>query len=142
MNAIVKPFANLTYEKDLEVYLKDSNAYGNIYFARYFEWQGVTREAWFSNCILPNMFSMEGAFVTKSAHNDYMREVRPFSQILATLNTRKIKNGSFELVFTFIDKDTGKCVSQGIQKVAYMVNDKLTRLPADILTKVRQYELH
>lgn len=142
MKAVSKPVVHLTFEKELEIYLKDSNAYGNIYFARYFEWQGITREAWFSNCVLPNMFTMEGAFVTKSAHNDFMREVRPFSKILAKLNTSNIKRGSFELVFSFIDMSTGDYVSRGTQKVAYLVNNKLTPLPTDVLGKVKQYELH
>lgn len=38
-----------TFKHELTPFLKDSNAYGNIYFARYFEWQGICREMWFIN---------------------------------------------------------------------------------------------
>jgi hypothetical protein len=34
-----------TFVYDFSVYLKDSNAYGNNYFSKVFEWQGVCREA-------------------------------------------------------------------------------------------------
>ncbi len=44
INADTIPFDLLsssnTFKYELELYLKDSNAYGNIYFAKHFEWQG------------------------------------------------------------------------------------------------------
>lgn len=45
-----------TFKHKLTLFLKDSNAYGNIYFARYFEWHGICREMWFTECIYSNMF--------------------------------------------------------------------------------------
>ncbi len=67
-----------TYQQDVNSYLKDSNADGNIYFARYFEWQGMCRELWLSAHIFPSMYNLKGAFVTKFAHNGYEVEVLPF----------------------------------------------------------------
>jgi hypothetical protein len=34
-------FSHETFHCPIEICLKDSNAYGNTYFARYFEWQGI-----------------------------------------------------------------------------------------------------
>ncbi|KFX26324.1 hypothetical protein KR96_24485, partial [Ralstonia solanacearum] len=35
-----------TFHYAFDIYLKDSSAFANTYFARYFEWQGVMRERW------------------------------------------------------------------------------------------------
>src|SRR5436189_1700927 len=34
------------------VYLSDTNAFGNTYFAKYFEWQGMVRESFFKRCLV------------------------------------------------------------------------------------------
>ena len=44
----------------VDIYLKDSNAFMNTYFARYFEWQGVCRERWFHECIHNNLMGPAG----------------------------------------------------------------------------------
>lgn len=44
-----------TFHHVMDIYLKDSNAFMNTYFARYFEWQGVCRERWFHECIHDNL---------------------------------------------------------------------------------------
>lgn len=131
-----------TYRHDLTPFLKDSNAYGNIYFARYFEWQGVCREMWFSECIYSNMFEMDGAFLTRAAHNDFIREVLPFQKIHCELNIKNLKNTSFDLVFKF-SNENGEIVSKGYQTVVYTdtSSKKIKKLPADVLARVKQYQL-
>lgn len=130
-----------TYRYDIVPSLGQSNAYGNIYFARYFEWQGVLRETWFSECVVPDMFALDGAFVTKFAVNEYEEEVLPFQKISGLLNTGLIKKGSFLLMFRFYDRKTGNLVAKGEQKIAYMRDGKLKKLPLEVLEKVRLYEL-
>ncbi len=90
-----------TFKHEFELYLKDSNAYGNIYFAKHFEWQGVLREAWFSKCIFENMLALEGAFITKTAHIDYMAPVYPFESVTGVLCVENFKKVSFELKTEF-----------------------------------------
>ncbi|MCW8955384.1 MAG: thioesterase family protein [Gammaproteobacteria bacterium] len=129
------------WQLEMTPYLKDSNAYGNIYFARYFEWQGLCREKWFSECICPNMFELEGSLITKSAYNDYFASVVPFQKIRCLLSTRNIKSASFELVFRFYDSDSNQLLSKGGQKIALIgqKSKKLVRFPSDLLEKVRYY---
>ncbi|MFW2372262.1 MAG: acyl-CoA thioesterase [Gammaproteobacteria bacterium] len=129
------------WQLEMTPYLKDSNAYGNIYFARYFEWQGLCREKWFSECICPNMFELEGSLVTKSAHNDYVASIVPFQRIRCLLSTRNIKSASFELVFRFYDFDTNQLLSKGGQKIALIGHEskRLVRFPNDLLDKVKYY---
>jgi len=129
-----------TFHHFIDIYLKDSNAYTNTYFARYFEWQGICRERWFHQCISADMLQAQGVFITKHAHQEYIQETFPFQTVECKMNTFDIKQCSFSLLFQFyVD---GKSVSTGYQKIVFADHDKkIIRLPDHILEKIRQFEL-
>jgi enediyne biosynthesis thioesterase len=128
-----------TFKHSFDVYLKDSNATGNIYFARYFEWQGICREKWFFECISADMLQHLGAFITKEAQQNYIHETFAFQKIECEINTFAIKQCSFSLLFRFFVE--GQLVSTGYQQIVFAnLSKKITRLPADIIDKIRLYE--
>ncbi|MBV8633546.1 MAG: acyl-CoA thioesterase [Burkholderiaceae bacterium] len=128
-----------TFRHRIEVYLKDSNATGNVYFARYFEWQGICREKWFFENISADMLQPLGVFVTKEAQQKYIQETFAFQHIECEVNTFAVKQCSFSLLFRFFVG--GNLVSVGHQQIVFAgLDKKITRLPADILEKVRRYE--
>ena len=130
----------LTFRHTIDIYLKDSNAYGNTYFARYFEWQGICRERWLQQCIASDMLQTQGVLVTKNAHLDYVRETFPFQAVQCELNTEDVKNCSLKLVFRFTV--AGNVVCTGYQQIVFTTHDKrIQRIPSHILDKVRQYEV-
>jgi enediyne core biosynthesis thioesterase len=129
----------LTFRHSIDIYLKDSNAYGNTYFARYFEWQGVCRERWLQQCISSDLLQPLGVLVTKSAKIDYVRETFPFQTVECEMNSQQVKNCSLVLAFRFLV--AGKLVCTGSQHIVFTTYDKrIQRLPEDILEKVRQYD--
>jgi enediyne core biosynthesis thioesterase len=129
----------LTFRHSIDIYLKDSNAYGNTYFARYFEWQGVCRERWLQQCISADLLQPIGVLVTKNATIDYVRETFPFQTIECELNTEHVKNCSLKLLFRF--SVAGNLVCVGSQHIVFMTHDKrIQRLPQHILEKVRKFE--
>ncbi len=131
-----------SYQYEFTPYLKESNAYGNIYFTHHFEWQGICRERWFSSCVIKDMFSMDGVFVTKFAHCDFETEAYPFRRILCLLNTRSVKKFTFHLVFRFYDVDSRRLLSRGEQKLAYLSPKDKTpiKLPNEVIEKIKGYE--
>jgi acyl-CoA thioesterase FadM len=132
--------ASQTFHHTIDIYLKDSNAYANTYFSRYFEWQGVCRERWFHRCISADMLQASGVFITKCAHQDYVHETFPFQAVDCQLNTFEVKQCSFYLLFQFMVD--GKLVSTGYQQLVFASHDKrIQRLPEDILRKMKAYEL-
>lgn len=138
-NGYLQPKKNKTFHYFIDVCLKDSNAYGNTYFARYFEWQGVCRERWFYDCISADMLQSLGVFITKDAHQEYVHETFPFQQVDCEVNTFAIKQCSFSLLFRFYVGR--KLVAKGHQQIVFANKEKrITRLPEDILEKIRQYE--
>lgn len=132
--------AHHTFHHGFDVYLKDSNAYGNTYFSRYFEWQGVCRERWFHDCISSDMLRTQGVFITKRASVDYLHETFPFQHVSCELNTFAVRQCSFHLMFRFgVD---GRTVATGSQEIVFARPDKrITRLPPEVLRRIRDYEL-
>jgi enediyne core biosynthesis thioesterase len=130
----------LTFQHSIDIYLKESNAYGNTYFARYFEWQGICRERWFHRCIAADLLQSQGVFITKRAHQDYMHETFPFQTVDCEVNTFEVKSCSFYLLFRFLVE--GSVVSRGYQQIVFATHDKrIQRLPTHVLKMVQSYEV-
>jgi len=138
--AMAVPAEN-TFHHVIDIYLKDSNAFMNTYFARYFEWQGICRERWFHQCVDNNLLGLNGAFVTKRAHQEYVQETFPFQRVDCYLNTLDVRQCSAYLVFRFyVD---GRPVSMGYQQVVFAGSDKrIRRLPANVGERFMAYELN
>lgn len=129
-----------TFTHALTIYLKDSNAYGNTYFARYFEWQGICRERWFYECIAPDMLQAEGVFVTKHAQQDYVHETFPFQEVSCELNAYAVRKCSFWLEFRFFSGDL--LVSIGRQQIVFANHAKhITALPERVISKIKRFEI-
>lgn len=128
-----------TFYHHIDICLKDSNAYGNTYFSRYFEWQGICREQWFFQCIAKDMLQTQGVFITKYAHQEYLQETFPFQRVECQLNTYNIKQCSFNLRFGFLVE--GKLISRGFQKIIFANHSKkIIRLPQDVIEEIKEYE--
>ncbi len=140
LSQIEDPKPAKTYEYSFETCLKHSNATQNIYFSNYVEWQGTVRERWFFDCIDPNMLSAEGVFVTKEAHQFYLKEGFPFSTIVCRLNSFRLQRCGFRLLFRFYCDDI--LISYGYQHVVFMgLNKRIVRLPSEVKEKVEAFSL-
>ncbi|MYN04725.1 acyl-CoA thioesterase [Pseudoduganella sp. DS3] len=132
--------AEMTFHHKLSIFLKDSNAYGNTYFARYFEWQGICREKWFYECISRDMLQAEGVFITKHAQNDYLQETFPFQEVSCEVNTYDVRRCSFWLEFRFYAE--GHPVSVGRQQIVFANHAKqIAPLPEIVLKRIKRYAL-
>jgi len=127
-----------TYEK--RVYLKDTNAVGNVYFAKYFEWQGEAREDFLRRAV-PNhmeLFSLGIKMITVNAWLKYEHEVRLFDEILIEISTVSLKKMSMELGFKYINKFTNEIIAIGGQKLAFANHaNALIPIPSSIRAGAR-----
>ncbi|KHK55742.1 hypothetical protein PI87_11990 [Ralstonia sp. A12] len=135
------PFsARQTFHHAFDVYLKDSNAFANTYFSRYFEWQGVARERWFYECVDANLVGGNVIFITKRAHQEFVEETFPFQRVDCYLNTFRIRSCSAYLVFRFMSG--GRLVSLGYQQIVIAGADRsIQRLPEHVMQRAKDYEL-
>jgi len=128
------------FEYVFDVFLKDSNAFGNVYFAKYIEWQGVIREKWFSTCIFPNMLELPGNLVTKDVYNQYLLPVYPFQKVKGTLTVDFVKNCSLKYTVSFTSECGETLYSKGYQTVAYTdKSGKVVKIPQEIKFKFYEY---
>lgn len=112
-----------TFSYRRTVYLTDTNAEGNVYFARYFDWQGETREAYLKSGISADEYRAivvsKTRMVTVNARMDYFKMLQLFDAVRIKLNTRNIKKASLELVFSFYNENGDILVAEGCQQLAF-----------------------
>lgn len=136
VSIVDKPAA---FQYEFDVFLKDTNAFGSVYFARQFEWQGLLREAWLSQTILPFLLQIGATLVTKTAHIDYIAPGMPFTKVVGTLTIKEIKNVSAVIELSFHDKETQQLISKGYQRIVLMdKNKKPLKVPDEIKFKLLQ----
>lgn len=133
------PIAPQTYYQKFETSLKHSNATQNVYFSNFFEWQGAVRERWFFECISNDMLQDQGVFITKRAHNEYLKEAFPFQTVTCALNAFNIQKCSFYLLFSFYIND--ELASRGYQQIVFANKEKhIARLPDQVIRKIKKFE--
>lgn len=124
------------------VYLEDTNAFGNAYFARYFDWQGTAREEFFKQ-IMPNpKILMESGikFITISASMEYQKEAVLYDEIIINVKPTKVRMTTFELIFRFIRKSNQEVIAEGRQKIGFTnASGKIIAIPAQILLGGKSY---
>lgn len=124
------------------VYLKDTNAFGNTYFARYFDWQGMAREAFMKAVVQdPMMLIKSGVrLITVFAHTEYHHETVLYDTIVIKAHGENIKHVSFELVFNYFDKETSRVIAVGRQQITFASpTGHIIAVPEAILTPLLQY---
>jgi len=104
------------------VYLTDTNLFGNAYFARYFDWQGMAREEFFKQLVgeNTNFFQQGIKLVTLEASIKYHHEVTLFDEVIIKVKPTNIKIATFCLIFTYLNKITGKLTAEGHQKIGFI----------------------
>lgn len=120
------------------VYLSDTNAFGNAYFSKYFEWQGMAREAFF-RAIMPNPnFLMNSGLVliTKRAATEFKKELFLYDDIEIGIKVGAVKQASADLIFNIRKKQDKSVVAIGYQTVIFTdKNEKLVKIPEEIINK-------
>lgn len=117
------------------VYLGNTNMFGNVYFSRYFDWQGEAREAFFNKTVPESLsiFKSGIKFVTIEASIKYNRETTVFDEILIKVRAENFKITTLDLIFTYINKKTGELIATGKQKIGFVdSNNKVIPIPEQL----------
>lgn len=70
----------------------------------------------------------------------YLHETFPFQTVECELNSFDVRHCSFYLLFRF--KVAGQLVASGYQQIVFAsLSKQIQRLPADVLAKIRNYEV-
>lgn len=124
------------------VYLTDTNAEGNVYFARFFEWQGMAREEFLRQNV-PDHMEILGSgvrLITANAWMTYQSECRLFDVVKIKINTASLKPASLELVFTFLKKGTDEPIGRGGERLTFASKDgQLIQIPKSIRENAERF---
>jgi len=118
------------------VYLTDTNLYGNVYFARYFDWQGMAREEFFRQVVGEDnkILKMGIKLVTIEAHIKYHHEVTLFDRVIIKVKPDNIRITTFDLTFTYLNGKTGQSVAEGKQKIGFVDSaNKVIPIPKELV---------
>lgn len=120
----------------VKTYLADVNVFGTTYFARYFDWQGKTREEFFQTIPGHEAVLTSGIIlVTKTASIDYMESVRLFDEVIIELTSTNIKKYSFEIMFRYYikrlidDQKTKGLAAVAREKICFVKTSMITGRP-------------
>jgi len=119
----------------ITVYLGHTNAEGNVYFANFFEWQGMAREEFYKTFVPNHMEILKRGvrIITVEAHIEFKNQLFLFDQVSIQVNTRNVRTASLELVFSYKNKNTGELVANGYQKLAFAGPDgKIIPIPEEV----------
>ncbi len=105
---------------NLEIYLKDINLFGGVYFSHYFEWQGMAREAFLKSNIpsVGEILEKNMRLVTLEALIVYSESLSFHDEIQIRVNTHNINKAYLELIFLYF-KNKKNVAAIGKQKVCF-----------------------
>lgn len=125
------------------VFLKDTNAEGNVYFARYFDWQGMAREAFFKQLLgaAIGMFTSGNLWlITVDASVHFRSELRLYDEVDIRVQPTNVRHTSVDLVFSYTKKEGGEEVATGRQTIAFANPSRsLISIPRQVLESGRVY---
>jgi enediyne core biosynthesis thioesterase len=134
--------AKKKFSLDLRVYLKDTNLFGNVYFANYFYWQGMAREEFFRQVAPDPMFFVNKkiTMVTIEAGMKFKKEALLFDEVVIEVKIANPKITTFELVFIFTNKNSGELLGEGRQKIGFIdKHNKVIPIPKELIASGIDY---
>lgn len=117
------------------IYLSEVNIQGGVYFARFFDWQGMAREEFFRVAvpIQETFFSAGYQLLTVEAAVEYKSAARLYDEIEISVSIGWLKKASAELRFTFTHRETQRLIAVGRQVIACAdQNGKIIAAPQGI----------
>ncbi len=141
----LKDFGNdRVFQTEIMVTLKNTNAFGNVYFSNYIEFQGVVREKFFLEKV-PGLHELLAdnsiRLATVETYNKFINNAYFGDTLLVDLTTSEINGASCRLNITFKNKETGELLGQGFQRVCIVgATGRVMRIPAELLDILDFYQ--
>ena len=123
---------NETFDHTLIATIGDTNAMGNVYFAKYFSIQGTVRELWVNERVpdAGKVLSTGILMSTKSAHCEYKIPFFTFDTIVCKMHFEDLQRVSVVAVFDFFKEGDDQKYAYGFQKIVFKdENRKTCRMP-------------
>ena len=129
------------FHYDTRVFVADTNCFGTVYFARYFEWQGRAREVFF-RAALPNFPALMDAgyrLLTVEATMRYVRELRLADALTIEVEVLWLHATTLALRLAFF-RDPDEPVGLGHQRLVLTARDgRPVKIPDDLRQRLQPF---
>ncbi|GAG45887.1 unnamed protein product [marine sediment metagenome] len=134
--------ANKEFKFLKTVYLGDLNIFGTAYFACFFIWQGMAREAFFKDVVKDyNKFMKKRIkLITIEASMKFKGTAKLYNDIEITIKPSEITLTTVDLVFIYLNKTTNAIIGEGREKIGFTdLRDNVIPLPEEIINGGMDY---
>ena len=132
-----------TFLYERTIHLGDTNLFGSVYFARYFDFQGEAREEflqYFMGDDLPILMAQKCGLVTVDARCQYHHPLFVYDQVTILLQVPIIKKAKFKLSFEIQCKPKKTC-AHAEQWIGFTNQlGKPIPIPDIVLKNLRKYQ--
>jgi len=131
------------FKTEIMVTLKNTNVFGNVYFANFIEYQGVVREQ-FLLANVPDLHNLMAEqkirLVTVDTYNRFISNAYFGDILVVELTTSEIKAATCRLNITFKNKATDELIGEGYQRICVVSEKgKVIRIPETFLGALNFY---
>jgi enediyne polyketide synthase len=108
--------------------LGQANAVGNVYYAKYYEWQGMLRDRYLQN-LLPDYFigtGERGEAICTACRVDHLREAMPFDRVMVNMGLKAWYRDRALLSFDYYRAEEGRApikLAWGSHEMVWVVRD-------------------
>lgn len=104
------------------VLFRQTNVFGNTYFANYIDWQGEARERFLlEHPDVREFFQSNQSLklVTHSLHHRFIENVYFSDRVRIEVTSKAILKFSFTLIFEYYNSNTNSLIGKGWQKIGF-----------------------
>ncbi len=132
------------FRTEIMITLKDTNAFGNVYFSNFIEYQGIIREKFLLSAV-PDVHEMLARtnirLVTVETYNKFINNAFFGDILIAELTTSEVSAATCRLNITFRNKINGNLIGQGYQRICIVsAKGKIIRIPDNLLNPLDFYQ--
>ena len=135
--------ASISYfEYEQLVTFQDTNLVGNVYFSKYFEWQGKCREALLLEHYPEITEDLQQGFgmATEFAHMDYRNEAFLNDKVLCRMHVPELSRTRIAFSFSFYRKADLLLLAEGQQAIIWInAQHKPSLMPEKLFNLVNTY---
>ena len=127
-----------TFNYERTIHLSDTNMFGSVYFARFFDLQGETREEflrYFMGEDFAEFIENKYGIVTVEAHCKYHAALFLYDDIVVKLQVTKLKRSKFQISFYTERVSDKQCAAKGTQWIGFTTAEGKPIAIPDIVSK-------
>jgi len=130
------------FEYRTTVTIGDTNLLQHMYFANFFDLQGITRDLWVKEKVQNGFESIQKGLVliTRSARCDFKKDFHLFDKVLVCMQIRNLRGASADLEFKFYNETTMELHAEGSNEIVFAnQNHRVCRMPENFKAAGLEY---